>query len=378
MEESYSWKELEAKFDRIAQTEKGLRLDFQWGSVPELYSLVCYNDITSYDQFIQLSFTAGKKLFDNFIGKKEFQEIFKNDQYHIIWYNALRLLSGKFIPKFIADQEKDGISLGAVCLGSISNVASVSAFICMNLVSIADKSTPKFKSSAEKKSANNQKIPKRIEKKIFQEANSACAFCKQNEIVMLDIHHIIRRKDGGPNEELNLILVCKKCHTDIEDGIITLTEVMRKKQELVKYKDSIKKEDKNIPIFQLNNNKIESSIIAKTVNIGKKGSPKMNHPFGSIGANLNMNNYIKYLIDKYYKYREADKSYGRFENFSYGEIHNSIFRKFKAKTYFVREERFTELYEYLYWRIDRTIQGKRNKAYGISNYPTFVEYMDSN
>jgi hypothetical protein len=90
-----------------------------------------------------------------------------------------------------------------------------------------------------------------------------------------------------------------------------------------------------------------------------------------------MNNYIKYLIDKYYKYRDVDQSYGRYEKFSYGEIHNSIFKRFKAKTYFVKEERFEELCEYLYWRIDRTIQGKRNKANGIRNYSSFIEYVNA-
>ena len=48
--------------------------------------------------------------------------------------------------------------------------------------------------------------------------------------------------------------------------------------------------------------------------------------------------------------------------------------QFKVKTYFIKQEKFQDLCEYLYWRIERTIQGKRNKSNGIKNYESFEEY----
>lgn len=233
------------------------------------------------------------------------------------------------------------------------------------------------KSELKDKLKNEKKIPKRIEKKIFQEANSTCTFCGEREVSLLDVHHIMPRNQGGPNEELNLILVCKKCHADIEDGQISIIDVMKKKNELVQQKNTLQKSSGTAPIFNLKKSKIDSSIIANIVNIKGKKPPKLAHPLGSIGANIDMNNYIKYLIDRYYKYREADSSYGRFEKFNYGEIHRTIQSKFKAKTYFIKQEKFQMLCEYLYWRIDRTIQGKRNKANGIKNYDSFENYLKS-
>ena len=65
-------------------------------------------------------------------------------------------------------------------------------------------------------------------------------------------------------------------------------------------------------------------VIANTVNFKGKRPSKVAYPLGSVGANIDMNNCIKSLIDKYYKYREADSIYGRFEKFNYGEIHRTI------------------------------------------------------
>ncbi|MBK6914201.1 MAG: HNH endonuclease [Ignavibacteriales bacterium] len=375
MEDDYSWKELAEKFDELGSSLKGLRLDYQWGSVPSIYSLAGGSNLMALNQFKTLAYVAGNKLVENYKSLKEFAEVFTIKEPINIWYNFLRLYSGQFNIGLVGDQTVNGVSIGAVYHGSLYDVVSMSSQMCMRMIVIKPKPVKKNSGSKTTNSRNDKKIPKRIEKKIFQEANSTCPFCGEREISFLDIHHIIPRSQSGPNEELNLILACKKCHTDIEEGIISIVEVMKKKQDLIHQKAAHLKAPHAGTIFNLNKNKIDSSIIANTVNIKGKRIPKMHHPIGSIGANLNMNNYVKYLIDRYYNYRKVDSSYGRFDKFNHSEIHTSIQSRFKAKTYFIPEEKFNELCVYLYDRIDKTIQGKRNKSNGVKNYETFEEYL---
>lgn len=47
--------------------------------------------------------------------------------------------------------------------------------------------------------------------KILKRANKGCSICNWNESTC-DIHHIIERKNGGTDENDNLIVVCPNCH----------------------------------------------------------------------------------------------------------------------------------------------------------------------
>ena len=107
-----------------------------------------------------------------------------------------------------------------------------------------------------------------------------------------------------------------------------------------------------------------------------KGSKRPTHyPAGCIGADLAKRNYVKYLVDRYHKYREADGSFGRVQRFNYAVLFKNIEAKFKAPTYFIPEDRFEELVDYLHDRIDNTILGRRNRKRVVHNYESFDEYV---
>lgn len=57
-----------------------------------------------------------------------------------------------------------------------------------------------------------------------------CKVCGANR-TQLEVHHIIRRKDNGSDDETNLITLCTKCHKDLHDGKISL-DVQPKKKKL--------------------------------------------------------------------------------------------------------------------------------------------------
>ena len=118
-------------------------------------------------------------------------------------------------------------------------------------------------------------------------------------------------------------------------------------------------------------------INAGTLNYKAAGKSKRltSYPVGCIGANLPQRNYVKYLVERYHHFRRADSGFGRVTPFNYAVIYKNIENEFKAPVYFIPENRFEALVDYLHERISRTILGKRNHAHGIRNYQTFDEYQ---
>lgn len=113
------------------------------------------------------------------------------------------------------------------------------------------------------------------------------------------------------------------------------------------------------------------------VQFPQKRKPKMEYPSGSIGADLVRRNYIRYLTERYFRYREADASFGpkAVRRFSYAVLFKNIEAHFKAPTYFIPVARFDDLVDFLHRKIETTILGKRNRAQGHRNYETFDEFQ---
>jgi hypothetical protein len=109
----------------------------------------------------------------------------------------------------------------------------------------------------------------------------------------------------------------------------------------------------------------------------EKRKPKMEYPGGSIGADLLRRNYIRYLAERYFRYREADASFGpkAVRRFSYAVLFKNIETHFKSPTYFIPIARFDELVDFLQRKIEGTILGKRNRTRGHRNYETFDEFQ---
>lgn len=113
------------------------------------------------------------------------------------------------------------------------------------------------------------------------------------------------------------------------------------------------------------------------VQFAGKRKPKMEYPASSIGADLLRRNYIRYLTERYFRYREADASFGpkAVRRFSYAVLFKNIESHFKAPTYFIPIARFDELVDFLQQKIEATILGKRNRSRGHRNYGTFDEFQ---
>ena len=216
-------------------------------------------------------------------------------------------------------------------------------------------------------------IPKRVEKRAYQETGCACAFCQEKEIASLQVHHI----DGDPanNQLENLLVVCATCHGKITGGVISQADVILQKR--IAHFGALKPVDRgdgdSVRVNIVGSN-FRGDVAHTITKITTPRPPKMQYPVGSIGANLEMKGYIDYLISRYFEYRKADSSYGQKGTFSHAVIYKNIQRKFGYKTFFMPENHFEALARYLKECIDKTIQGKRNRAQGKRNYHSYSEH----
>lgn len=63
--------------------------------------------------------------------------------------------------------------------------------------------------------------------------NYTCQYCKNKSgNKRLDVHHIVFRKDGGSDNESNLVTLCKSCHDNLHNGEIQLKKSGKKKGQL--------------------------------------------------------------------------------------------------------------------------------------------------
>lgn len=218
----------------------------------------------------------------------------------------------------------------------------------------------------------SKSIPAKIKKLIFQEASSRCVICGNDDINVLQIHHIVdKAKDGGCEPE-NLILVCSNCHSKITAGGITEDDVKQAKTNLLNSRSKTRTNGFSSNVVSISGGQ-HSGIIANVVYVktNRKTSQRFNYPKGSIGSDVLARIYSKYLIDRYNEFKSADK---HVSNFSYAVIYRSIQTQFKGKWDQLPLTRFNELVEFLQNKIDGTILGRVRKSRGQPNYESLEEY----
>ena len=221
-------------------------------------------------------------------------------------------------------------------------------------------------------------IPEKIKKKIYQESGMVCPMCGEEDVATFEIHHIKPISEGGKTEEGNLILLCSSCHSKVTHGGIKESDILKLKKSLHNVNRSQSHKTASVPSNVINfpkgiNQGTIANVINKTKIVTPRNTVKMSPPDGSIASDLMHKNYIKYLIDRYHKFKEADVGHKKMK---YSILYSSIKRKFGAKWDMIPMERFDELSGYLQQRIDGTILGKTHKSRKQKNYSEFLEYCE--
>jgi hypothetical protein len=133
--------------------------------------------------------------------------------------------------------------------------------------------------------------------------------------------------------------------------------------------------DKTI-ISVVNKEKNAKTIInspgAQIIETTKTVKPKINPPPGSISNNRKMLGYIKYLISRYQDFQKCDTS--KPDKSKYIIIHNALTNKFHQDWKLLSEDNFSEVANFIKYRIDNTIVGKRNKAKDFRSYHSYEDH----
>lgn len=213
--------------------------------------------------------------------------------------------------------------------------------------------------------------------RLLQESKNKCAFCDFSDAGRIQFHHI---DENSANTILeNLISVCPNCHSLIGEKAITENEVLIKKEKLInEYLLNTKENKSNI---EISNSTLHTPILGNNnvVNLTIKNLAQkkivQKYPEGSIGQNVIMYGYSRYLADRYSEFKNFElKQKG--QEFNYASFYGKVKKDFKSGGFFhIPQTRFLELTSYLQKNIDRTILAKVNKSKGIlKNYISFKEY----
>jgi hypothetical protein len=93
-------------------------------------------------------------------------------------------------------------------------------------------------------------------------------------------------------------------------------------------------------------------------------------PTDSLASSLSHRNYVKHLIDRYHEF--AREQPGR--RFRFPAIYAQIKNRYGAKWDLLPLRQFDDLVLFLQQHVDRTKLGSINRAKGIPNYSTFLEF----
>lgn len=66
---------------------------------------------------------------------------------------------------------------------------------------------------------------------VLHRDNYTCQCCGKKNC-RLEVHHIKFRRDGGTDDEENLITLCEDCHKGVHDGTIELNKKLKKSKNL--------------------------------------------------------------------------------------------------------------------------------------------------
>ena len=220
--------------------------------------------------------------------------------------------------------------------------------------------------------AGRTALPKRLEKEVYQQFGSRCPFCDERDVATLQIHHIEPHAIVQEHKADNLLLTCANCHQKIEDGRISLRDVLYAKLRAGQDVFPARQPEKPTSEYSVVMSGDNHGVVANKVSIvTSKTSVTMAPPSGTIAADYKKRNYAKYLIDRYHEFKQADVGKG---NVKYPILYASIKREFRANWDSLGSDNFEMLVRFLQAKIDGTILGRNLKARGQKTYSTFQEH----
>jgi len=222
-------------------------------------------------------------------------------------------------------------------------------------------------------------VPKRIQKQLFQEANSRCFICGVDDVSTLVVHHIVPFADNSDHNPAHMIVLCSNCHAKADRGEITRETLYSAKKDgrkIIPFPQKKKGKDHVMVTGDGNVTAGGDIHIGGDVNIKFPKKGKSSGPVvipGTVGADPRKRGYLKHLIDRYNEFKkwECEK---KGSPFKYQLIYVSYKRKIKYNWSHTPLVHFDAGVGYLQKRIENTMLGRIRKKEGEKLYSSFETF----
>jgi hypothetical protein len=223
---------------------------------------------------------------------------------------------------------------------------------------------------------SNRKIPRQIEKELYQEANSQCMACGLDEVCVLTVHHIIPYSKNPLHNPENMLVLCANCHAKADRGEIS-------REELYDYKRRVRTNIIKFPKPNFSKNTIsvvgnENVTAAGNIHVnikmtkGKNSSRPIIIP-GTVAEDTRMYGYLTYLVKRYNKLKEWECKEDNMK-MNYAFIRVAYEREMKYSIKDTPRDIFDIAVEYLQKRISNTKLGRIEKNRGQELFSTFETF----
>ncbi len=214
-----------------------------------------------------------------------------------------------------------------------------------------------------------------VRRKVIHLAGNRCSFCPEDDVSILQPHHITAVSKGGSNDLENLIAVCPTCHEKIHRGTVSTAETFAKKALQPVAPTRRKKTHGAAPVVEIQGDLHQSTVaVGTTVNIrtGARTKAKIVPAADSLAAAPSKLRYCRYLVDRYHEFKRWEVGKGQM---NYAILYASIKREFKAALPNIPAHRFDDVTEYLQGRILKSTLGRNLNAQGQKVFENFEEYV---
>lgn len=220
-----------------------------------------------------------------------------------------------------------------------------------------------------------------MQKRLFQEAGSACVVCDLAETNKLIIHHIEPYSEVQCHEFENLIVLCANCHRDADDGKISKRKLRTIKGSLggpLKFPSG-----KSAPTTIVSGQQNIVATAGGVVNIDevqlRSSRTRPSPPLlpGTIATDALRYNYLKYLASRYIEFRKwHSKTDG--VDFKPMLIYVNFKRRFKCDMRHLPLTRFDDAVDYLQLQVANSKLGRIQQSKGRSVFQSFEDYVSEN
>ncbi len=219
-------------------------------------------------------------------------------------------------------------------------------------------------------SATRKAVPKRLEKKLFQEVRSQCPLCGESDVARLRIHHIKPYAESATHDPDEMVVLCANCHADADVGAIPVEKLYEAKRgfRIIKFPHAA-------AVTQCvsgNGNVVAGRDVNIRMTTGARRAA-LPTPVGTVCDDPRKVGYLQYLAKRYNQFREWDAGHNG-ERMKYGFIHGAYARHMKYAIRTTPIDAFAEGLEFLQGRIFGTKLGRIMNARGRRVFSPFEDF----